>query len=163
MSCLLTPREKVEQLIYGYADALDAGQLDDVSRLFEHGCIRIDGQSAAICGADAVKKMFSFFTMFYDDKGKLVDVRKEAGKPFTRHIVSNLYFATLTENHARTKSCFTVLQGLPGNPMQPVVSGRYEDTFACHDSKWHFVERFEYIDLIGDISCHLRVNPFANS
>lgn len=161
MPSLLTAREKIEQLIYGYADALDAGRLDDVSRLFEHGCIRIDGQSAAICGTDAVKKMFSFFTLFYDEKGRLVDIRKEAGKPFTRHVVSNVQFKALTENHARTTSCFTVLQGLPGSQMQAVVSGRYEDTFVCRDANWYFIERLEYIDLIGDISSHLRINPFG--
>lgn len=160
MTNLLSSREAIERLIWLYADALDAGRLDDLSFLFARGCIKVDGRSDAVHGSAAVKKMFSTFTCFYNNKGERVDIRKEQGKPFTRHIISNLHFESLTSIHARVHSCFTVVQCLPGKNMDAIISGRYADTFAFDDQGWHFVERYEYIDLIGDVSHHLRVNPF---
>ena len=153
-------RARIETLIFSYANHLDRGDVDAVAALFRRGCIRVEGQSAVMQGEAAVKAMFLRFTAFYDDNGVLVDRRQQAGKPFTHHVTTNVQFVALDETQARTQSYFTVFQGLPGTALQPVVAGRYHDTFACENGEWFFVERYEYIDLVGDVSRHLVRNPF---
>jgi hypothetical protein len=57
---------------------------------------------------------------------------------------------------AVSRSYFTALQALPDLPLQPIVSGRYYDRFERHDGNWRFTERTVSIDLVGDVSHHLR-------
>ena len=52
--------------------------------------------------------------------------------------------------------------------MQTIISGRYHDTLKRIDGVWRFVERCFLVDLVGDLSRHLRFeltddfNPNAN-
>jgi ketosteroid isomerase-like protein len=50
----------------------------------------------------------------------------------------------------------TVLQALPGFPLQPVAVGRYHDTFERRDGQWRFTQRRVHVDLAGDVSRRLR-------
>jgi hypothetical protein len=54
-------------------------------------------------------------------------------------------------------SSYVVLQALDDLPLQPIVTGRYRDTFG-RDSRgeWRFEERRYAIDLAGDLSRHLK-------
>jgi hypothetical protein len=40
--------------------------------------------------------------------------------------------------------------------LQPIVSGRYHDSFERRDGRWRFAERRVRTDLVGDVSRHLR-------
>jgi hypothetical protein len=51
---------------------------------------------------------------------------------------------------------FAALQALPGLSLQPVASGRYHDRFERRDGQWRFAERRVHVDLVGDVSRHLR-------
>jgi hypothetical protein len=64
------------------------------------------------------------------------------------------------------RSSYLVLQAVDGLSLQPIITGRYVDTFAPGpggggggdhgDDGWHFVERRFLVDLVGDLSRHLR-------
>ncbi len=51
---------------------------------------------------------------------------------------------------------FTVLQAVPGLPLQTIAAGRYEDRFTRDEGGWRFAERRVTVDLVGDVSHHLR-------
>jgi hypothetical protein len=57
---------------------------------------------------------------------------------------------------AESWTYFTVLQATDGFPLQIVIAGRYHDRFAGDDGGWHFTEREELLDLIGDLSRHTK-------
>ncbi|MGF6888580.1 hypothetical protein ABIA39_007898 [Nocardia sp. GAS34] len=61
-----------------------------------------------------------------------------------------------TATTAASRSYLTVLQAPPGLPLQPIASGRYHDRFAYRDGRWHFTQRQVHLDLLGDVSRHLR-------
>ena len=44
---------------------------------------------------------------------------------------------------------------VPGIPLQPVLAGRYHDTFTRADGDWWFTERMVRPDLEGDLSRHM--------
>ena len=44
-------------------------------------------------------------------------------------------------------------------PLQPIVVGRYYDTFGRDDSGWYFTERKVDVQMVGDVSAHLMVDP----
>ena len=46
-------------------------------------------------------------------------------------------------------------------PLQPIVVGRYFDAFSCDDAGWYFTERKVEVEMIGDVSAHLMVDPRA--
>jgi 3-phenylpropionate/cinnamic acid dioxygenase small subunit len=79
------------------------------------------------------------------------------GAPRTRHITSNI--AIEVDERAGTaasRAYFTALQALPSLTLQPIASGRYHDRFERRDGQWRFAERQVRVDLVGDVSRHLR-------
>lgn len=62
---------------------------------------------------------------------------------------------------AATRSTFCVVQDTATVPIQPIVVGRYYDRFGHDDDGWYFTERKVEIQMIGDVSAHLMVDPKA--
>ena len=152
-------RHAISKLIYGYADALDTGDLDGVAGYFEHCVIRIQDTGDTFVGAAGVREMFFRHTAYYDSEG-LADPESSESLPNTKHVTTNLMIDVDDDGRsARARSYFTVLQARPGFPLQTVIAGRYHDRFEFRDGEWRFTERVEFCDLIGDLSHHLRENP----
>ncbi|MFM1859766.1 MAG: hypothetical protein RL133_1266 [Pseudomonadota bacterium] len=83
------------------------------------------------------------------------------GSPRTRHLISNpqIHLSEGGEK-ATCRSQWTVLQAVPGFPLQVIATGRYEDRLHLRDSTWQFEERrYLPIDLEGDLSFHLMQDP----
>ncbi|HQQ64146.1 MAG TPA: nuclear transport factor 2 family protein [Pseudomonadales bacterium] len=158
---LFQARLHIERLVCAYAEALDAGDVARVAALFDRGQIRINGMSVVHKGSDAVRDMFVRFTVFYDKSMQPANPLLTKARPWTKHLSTNLRFESLAENEAVLWSDFTVLQGLPGSELKPIVAGRYRDTFSRAEEGWYFADRLEFIDLIGDVSKHLQGNPLA--
>ena len=77
------------------------------------------------------------------------------GTPRTRHITANPIIETEGDT-ATVRSVYIVLQQAPDSPMQAIITGRYHDTLRRIDGRWRFVERRFLVDLVGDLSRHLR-------
>ena len=63
---------EIENLLYTYAERIDAGDLDGVADLFAHG--RIHGQEdgppeTVFEGRDAVRALYGMATRIYEDTG----------------------------------------------------------------------------------------------
>jgi 3-phenylpropionate/cinnamic acid dioxygenase small subunit len=139
----------ITNLIYSYADLLDAGDLDAVAALFEHG--RICGvengpPETVFAGAAGVRKMYDMATRLYDD-----------GTPKTKHNTTNVRLEIdEAEGTARSTSYYCVTQATPELPLQVIVTGHYKDTFHRFDDAWWFDTRIMFVDQVGDVSHHLK-------
>lgn len=131
---------EIENLLYRYAELIDAGDLDGVAALFAHG--NVMGQQ----GAPAVRNLYAATTRIHED----------TGTPRTHHVTTNPIVEV--DEDAGTASCrsrFTVLQATPELALQPIIAGRYDDTFHRLDGRWWFATRTMHVDLTGDLSQHL--------
>jgi ketosteroid isomerase-like protein len=136
--------EQIRALVVGYAERLDAGDLDGVAALFARGRFRSARRGAALVGADAVRAMYDTVVL-YDD-----------GTPRTKHVLGNLAVEVAPDRSLATASCtFVVVQASDGGP-RPVLAGRYVDRFARHSDGWAYEERVVEPDLIGDLTTHMR-------
>lgn len=147
-----TPRA-IERLLYDYADRIDAGNFAGVGALFADGTIALADGTVIAEGAEAVEALYVATTRRYDDDGT----------PHTKHVTTNVVVdVDAGGDRATARSYFTVFQGLPADladfPLQPVISGRYHDTFARRDGVWSFRERRMVPELFGDLSHHLLVD-----
>lgn len=139
----------IENLLYRYAELIDNGDFAGVGQLFARGAISSATMEGKVAGAEAVQRMYEAYTRVYED-----------GTPRTQHITTNV--AIEVDEAAGTASArlrFTVFQQLEDFPLQPIISGRYADTFARdQDGSWYFVERRMQPQLFGDLSRHLLVD-----
>jgi ketosteroid isomerase-like protein len=135
-------RAAIAALIHGYAERLDAGDLAGVAALFADATYR-SAQGGSYRGAAAVQEVLERRVLRYD------------GVPRTRHLTTNLVIE-LAGDEAAARSYFTVLQAAPGGPLQPIVAGRYHDRFARSAGVWRFTDRLIFMDLVGDLSRHLK-------
>ena len=80
----------------------------------------------------------------------------EDGTPRTKHITTNAIIEVDDYTGvASARSYYTVLQQTDTLKLQPVISGRYHDTFQRIGGRWWFDTRVIFIDLVGDLSQHL--------
>jgi len=139
----------IENLLHLYAERIDAGDLAGVADLFAHGRIRPlpDAPPEATAeGREQVLRLYQRATRLYED-----------GTPRTRHVTTNAIIEVDERaGTATARSAYTVLQQTDALPLQPIVSGRYEDTFQRIDGTWWFDTRVMRVDLVGDLSHHLR-------
>ena len=140
---------EIENLLYTYAERIDAGDLDGVAALFEHG--RIAGMEngppeTVFEGTTRVRQMYDMATRLYDD-----------GTPKTKHLTSNVQiYVDEDAGTARGSAYYCVTQATPDLPLQIIVTGHYRDTFHRIDGAWWFDTRTMYVDQVGDTSHHLK-------
>ena len=130
--------------LYRYAELVDAGRFDEVGELMEHCAFSYGDGADGPSGAQAIADMYRNAVITYDD-----------GTPRTRHVTANPIIE-IDGDTATVRSVYIVLQQAPDSPMQAIISGRYHDTLRRIDGRWRFVERRFLVDLVGDLSRHLR-------
>jgi 3-phenylpropionate/cinnamic acid dioxygenase small subunit len=141
---------QIENLIYRYAELIDAGDFEGIGRLFRHGRIIAGNGSnrSEVVGSDAVTALYEATTRRYPDDGT----------PHTRHVTSNVIIEVETGAiEATARSYFTVLQQTDEIALQAVVSGSYHDTFRELEGTWWFDTREMIVGLVGDLSRHLLI------
>jgi len=134
----------IENLVYAYAERIDAGDLAGVGELFRHGRV-VAAPGMVFEGADQVRKLYERATRLYAD-----------GTPRTRHVTTNVIVEV--DDAACTgaaRASYTVLQQTDALPLQPIIVGRYRDTFHRVGGEWCFDSREMFVDLTGDLSQHL--------
>ena len=143
----------ITELLYRYAELIDAGDFDGVGQLLARSTFA-GTRSQSTSGADTIAKLFAMTTRRYPDHGNT---------PRTRHLVLNPIVEVSTAHDglrtATTRSTFCVVQNTEKVPLQPIVVGRYYDTFNCDENGWYFTERKVDVQMIGDVSAHLMVDP----
>jgi 3-phenylpropionate/cinnamic acid dioxygenase small subunit len=138
----------ITELLYRYAELVDAGDFDGIGRLLARASFA-GTRSPSTSGAEAIARLFGGTTRRYPEHGNT---------PRTRHLVLNP-IVDVDGSTATARSTFCVVQNTETVPLQPIVVGRYFDTFTCDDDGWYFTSRQVDVEMIGDISAHLMVDP----
>lgn len=135
----------ITNLLYRYAELIDAGDLAGAAALFKHAKIKM-------AGSEEPK----------DDQGVLAVWRNYmklyvCGTPRTKHVITNpIIEIDEAAGKATCRSYYTVLQATDELPLQIVAAGRYHDAFELVDGAWRFSYRdYSMLDLKGDLSGHL--------
>ena len=139
---------EIENLIHTYAERIDAGDLEGVAELFTHGRVQAAPEAPpeqVFAGRDRVLALYRGSMRIYDD-----------GSPHTKHVTTNsIIEIEEDEDAASVRSYYTVFQQVDDLPLQPIISGRYRDSFQRIDGRWWFDTRIILVDLVGDLSRHL--------
>ncbi|KKE98459.1 nuclear transport factor 2 family protein [Mycolicibacterium obuense] len=139
----MSDRSAITELLYRYAELIDAGDFDGVGRLLGRG------NFMGVAGSEAIAALFAATTRRFPD---------HCNTPRTRHLVLNP-IVDVGGDTAAARSTFCVVQQTDTVALQPIVVGRYADTFARDDHGWFFTERTVDVEMIGDVSDHLLMNP----
>jgi 3-phenylpropionate/cinnamic acid dioxygenase small subunit len=139
----------ITELLYRYAELIDAGDFDGVGQLLARATFGGTGPRG-VSGAKPIAKLFAATTRRYPEHGNT---------PRTRHLVLNPIVEISAARTATSRSTFCVVQNTETVPLQPIVVGRYFDAFSCDDSGWYFTERKVEVQMVGDVSAHLMVDP----
>jgi 3-phenylpropionate/cinnamic acid dioxygenase small subunit len=135
---------EIENLVYAYAERIDAGDLSGVAELFRNGRVQA-APGVVFEGVEQVRGLYDSATRLYDD-----------GTPRTRHVTTNVTVEVDDEaGTAAARAYYTVFQQTDELPLQAIIAGRYHDTFHRVDGRWCFDTREIFVDLTGDLSQHL--------
>ncbi len=142
-------RAAITDLLHQYAHLIDAGELEAVGLLFAQATYRTVGHDVVLSGAAEVTAAQRFVVRLYD------------GSPRTHHDIGNVIVQVdASGTQATSRSYFTVVFHSPTTGADPriILTGRYNDTFACTDGTWHFTDRLITMDQVGDLSEHLHLD-----
>ena len=141
----LTDGDQIRGLLGTYCQLIDAGDFAGVGRLMADAVLMTDDGTVVATGAEEVTNLYVGLVTRHDD-----------GTPGTQHVVANTVLEELDGGAIRARSAYLVFQAVADLPLQPIITGRYRDTFARTDDGWCFAERRFFVDLVGDLSRHLR-------
>ena len=138
--------EQIRNLLGRYCHLMDAGQFAGLAELFAHSTLADEHGTVFATGAHEIRAMWEAQTILYD------------GSPRTRHVTANpVIDVDEPSGVAEAASSYVVFQGTDDVPLQPIVTGRYYDTFIRDDTgRWRFAQRRYALDHVGDLSHHLR-------
>ena len=141
----MSPETHVTNLLYRYAELMDAGRLEEVAALFAKARVRMGG-GKEVEGAAAMLEQWRAFVRIHP-----------CGTPRTRHLVTNpIVDVDEGAGTATCRSYYTVFQQTPDLPLQAICMGRYHDSFVCEDGAWRFATRdYSMLDYLGDLTQHL--------
>ena len=143
----MTDKQDVTELLYRYAELIDAGDFDGLGELLSRA--RVGGpRTPMVSGARNIAGLFAMTTKRFPD----------TGTPKTRHLVLNP-IVEVDGDTATARSTFCVVQATDSVPFAPIVAGRYYDSFARDPEGWHFTERIADVEMAGDVSDHLLIDP----
>ena len=119
--------EQIRNLLGRYCELMDAGRFAALAELFTDATLADENGAVFATGADEMRAMWERQTIRYGTS------------PRTRHVTANpVIDLDDTAGVARVTSSYVVFQGVDGFPLQPIVSGRYFDTFTRGaDGAWH--------------------------
>jgi len=142
---VLSDGDHVRNLLGRYCERLDAGDLTAVGALFAHGRLATEDGTVLATGADEVADFYRRGT------------RLHGGSPRTKHLVIDTVLEPAADGAAIVaRSSYVVLQAVDGElALQPIIAGRYVDSFDRGADDWTWVERRFAVDLMGDLSHHL--------
>lgn len=151
--------EEIRRIILSYPEMIDRGNVDGVAQLLDgvrmcnsNGIMapEVPEEDIPLLTADEVRKMYSG-VIIYDD-----------GLPHTKHVITNIDVWFSEDFQKANSRCFyVVLQGMEGFPLQIIITGRYEDTFALEKGSWRLKIRREYADMVGDLTRHVQPDLLA--
>lgn len=138
----LVVESEIRRLLSVYAHNLDYGKVDANAELLAAAKFNIAG--TVVEGRDSIAEFLRTNLQYHVDD-----------TPRTWHSVSNVLINVESTTAASSICYFTVHQELPGLPLQPIVTGRYIDTFELYDAAWRFASREIEPRLFGDLSKHV--------
>ena len=140
----------IANLVFHYAELIDAGDFEGIGTLFADATITAEGSDVQWQGEQGITQMYVDSTRRYDD-----------GTPRTKHVTTNV-MVEVDGDTATARSYYTVMQQTDVLPLQPIICGRYHDAFAKQNGAWRFTDRLIFSDLIGDLSQHLLADVYGS-
>ena len=135
---------EIANLVYIYAERIDAGDFEAAAALFAHARIKT---ALGEIGAEDVLKMWRSSVILYED-----------GTPRTKHVITNpIIEVDEAAGRGTCRTYYTVMQQADDGPLQAVICGRYQDALERVDGKWRFSYRdYSLHDMPGDMRRHSR-------
>lgn len=140
---------EIANLLYRYAELMDAGDLAAVAGLFDHARMRLRGKPELL-GSAAMLETWRRFVRLHPD-----------GTPRTKHVITNpIIEIDEALDRATCRSYYTVLQATEKLALQVIAAGRYHDEFERLAGRWRLTYRdYSLMDLVGALDDHLLIAP----
>lgn len=139
----------IRNLLYSYAEYIDAGDFEGAAALFEHAKVKSLGST--LTGSTIADFWRSVIRVY------------PCGTLRTKHVITNAIIEIEPSGStAEVRSYYTVYQQTEELPLQVIAAGRYHDMFEFAEGVWRFSFRdYTMLDLVGDMSAHIK-SPFLD-
>lgn len=130
---------EISNLVYRFGYCLDKADFEGIGDLLAYATFGSDllGR-AAFRGKNEIVEQFR-------------RTSPAEGVRRTKQIYSNM-IVDLAGEQATAMCNFLVLQATETLPLQPIVCGHFEDSFERVDGGWRFTERYNVVELVGNMS-----------
>jgi 3-phenylpropionate/cinnamic acid dioxygenase small subunit len=142
----------IANLLYLYAELVDAGDAAGVAALFEHSDVKWGVDAPTLHGSAPILELYNTYIKLHDD-----------GTPRTHHLITNPIIDIAEDCMSATaRSYYTVVQQTAMIPLQVIASGRYHDVLIKVDGTWRFAKRDYFMDMRGNVIDHLKIQSSSS-
>jgi ketosteroid isomerase-like protein len=116
----LSAHDEITNLIYTYAERMDAGEFEAIADMLAHTTISVEGVDDVVRGHEAILQAYRSSAQTYDDN-----------TPKTKHVITNvIVHVDEAAGTATSRAYFTVLQAVPDRWPRCTSSGTSSATSA---------------------------------
>ena len=135
----------IANLIYSYAERIDAGDFAGVGELFDHATLTFEGFGEAVSGQEAIEALYRRTTRRYED-----------GTPRTKHVMTNV-IVDVDDGREPVESL--LLHRPPSGARRARSPARHRRTLPSPlraiRRRWRVTSMHIIIDLVGELGHHM--------
>jgi hypothetical protein len=139
----------VMNLISRYAEYADLGDWEAIGRHYAH-CVLVWPDGSKL---DVAEEGVQAYVDWYDG---MIRRYGENGRPRTRRLMGSIIIEDGPAGQIKAQCKVLCFQATDTLPLQAIAAGTLYDTFEKIDGAWQIVERREDLELVGDLSQHLK-------
>jgi hypothetical protein len=147
---------EIKGILHEYPRLTDKGDFEGVGRYYENVAQYLKDQKT---GAWELRRAGLSVKAGADAYAQIVRKFPDSETPKTRHLITNVVIEDEGPDRARSECYIVVLQATQRLPLQAIIAGTFFDKFARRDGRWRLVERYEDMELVGNLSEHLLAAP----
>lgn len=140
---------QIGKLISRYSQCADPGEFDEIAELYRHCVLYMPGNLVIDVPREGVGRYLDWYK-------RIVRIYPDSGTPKTRRLVGTIIVDDDGADRAKSEWNVVCFQAVEGFPLQAVAAGTLYDKYEKVAGQWRLVERREDVELVGDLSHHIR-------
>jgi len=140
---------QIEKLITRYSQCADRAEFEEIAELYKHCVLYMPGGLVIDVRRDGVGRYLEWCK-------RVIRVYPDSGTPKTRRIVGTIIIDDDGVDRAKSEWNVVCFQATKDLPLQAIAAATLYDKYEKVEEQWRLVERREDLELIGDLSHHVR-------
>jgi 3-phenylpropionate/cinnamic acid dioxygenase small subunit len=140
---------QIQKLITRYAQCADRAEFDEIAELYRHCVLYMPGDLVIDVPREGIGRYLEWYK-------RIIRVYPDSGTTKTRRLVGTIIIDDDGVDCAKGEWNVVCFQAIKDFPLQAIAAATLYDKYQKVGEQWRLIERREDLELVGDLSRHIR-------